>query len=316
MAVLIVRAEGVRRYLLEFPRDWYSHVPLPLVVALHDQGQTADEVRASWTLHRHNVVADGSALSKAVVIYPESERSGGGGGWNDGYTRSGQDGGADDVDFLDEVLEQALVWLQRAWRRERQVAAGVDVPWTVVDRQRRFLVGFGNGAVMAQRWFTSPSAPAFRGLALVQGTVGGARHGVDASVPARRVSWGPAGPPSYSLGVLFLHNGLDRDWASSEPDSLGVPGGAVSAAESEAVFGLGGQSQAAPDGLARWDESRLASVTAWTSVLGLPDWSGEGGYDAGDPAGNWVKVVEDPARAHGWTDADSVQVLQFFQALG
>lgn len=243
-------------------------------------------------------------LLRLVVVYAESERSGDGGGWNDGMTRQGQDTGRDDVRYLDTLVARVVDDLQRAWERERRVGGG---PARAIDRGRCFAVGLGNGAVMVQRWYQEGETP-LRGLAVVQGPSGGARHAFYASRhPFRRVNWAP-------LGVLFLVNGQDRDWADDRPGL--EPDGHFSEVEALTVYGDEGQAQGEPERLSRWNLLPVKSVEAWTSVFGLRPWSGTGDWRTQAPLfGFELRVRHRPKLAHGWLPQDRDEVLRFFSGL-
>jgi len=117
--------DGARRlFALYAPRALPQEQPAPLIVALHGRYSSAKALHAMSAL---TAVADARG---AVLVYPQ----GVGGFWNDGGHEMlrRNETPADDVGFIEALIEE----LSRA---------------RPIDRQRIYIVGYDNGALLGHR---------------------------------------------------------------------------------------------------------------------------------------------------------------------
>lgn len=135
--VLLASGGTQRRYRTHYPMVSGTG-PRPLIVALHQGASSPQSMEYSIGL---DAVADRLAL---YVVYPEAL----GGYWNNGRPNSvKRSGGINDAQFMIDVVENAKKKLP-------------------VDSKRIFIVGQGDGGIMAMQAVTA--APGiFRGVAVV-----------------------------------------------------------------------------------------------------------------------------------------------------
>lgn len=105
-----------RDYILHVPKNYKPNMPLPLVIAFHGMGETAQTMESDSDL---STKADGADF---IVVYPD----GIGNRWDVEGTKSA------DIPFVDALIVE--------------VSKKVDV-----DRARIFAVGMSNGGMMANR---------------------------------------------------------------------------------------------------------------------------------------------------------------------
>lgn len=153
-------------------RDYRLHVPItapdgprPLVIALHSGGSRPETIQYNVGL---DSVADRLGL---VVAYPEAV----GGHWNDGRKDNVKSsGGVNDVHFIEAVIRDV---------RKRQA----------VDLKRVFVVGHGDGGVMAT-CFARARPRAVAGIGLISSQL------PDSS---------GCKPPNRPISVLLVHGTAD-----------------------------------------------------------------------------------------------------------
>jgi polyhydroxybutyrate depolymerase len=114
--------DGLRTYILFTPDARPPAGELPLIVALHGGGGTAEQM---MSFSRFNAIA---AREGFAVVYPQ----GTGRRWNDGRVFRGRsETDSDDVAFI------------------RGVVADIATKGTPLDRQRIFAAGISNGGFMS-----------------------------------------------------------------------------------------------------------------------------------------------------------------------
>lgn len=131
-----------RTYRVYRPGTVDSHTPAPLVLVLHGNGSTGDEM-VQTTEFDTNADADGF-----ITVYPDGvERS-----WNGGFCcEPAPTLGVDDIAFLDALIPHL----------EHDYA---------IDPRRVFITGFSSGAIMAYR-FACQGSVAIAAIAPVAGTM-------------------------------------------------------------------------------------------------------------------------------------------------
>ncbi len=176
-AVLLDRRSSVvvggnRRTYLVTGRRGATTKPKSLVLALHGFGGDGRQFAYYTALHN-------AFPSEVVVAYPDAlspTQQGLKPGWNAQFCcGSGWKEKADDVSFLRALIEKLVVEF--------------DVP-----RDRVFMVGFSNGAFMAQR-FAAENPTLVRAIAVGSGTIGTVRN-----------SLRPTGP----VPILLMHGAKDQ----------------------------------------------------------------------------------------------------------
>lgn len=135
-----------RKILVNMPNALFTGARMPLIVALHGTGSSAEGMVQSANLYRLSETAG------AVVVAPQAL----GAAFNDGSGRGGPAAdGVDDVGFIeaaiDEVRDHALI-----------------------DPRRIYLVGFSSGASMAQRFLADSAYPVAAVAAPADGNYAGA----------------------------------------------------------------------------------------------------------------------------------------------
>lgn len=134
---------GVQRtYRLYTPASVDAHTAAPLVVVLHGNASTADDMVQT---SQFDLAADAHGF---ILVYPNGiERS-----WNGGFCcEPAPTLGVDDVGFLNALIPYLVA--QRA-----------------VNRQRVYMTGFSSGAIMAYRYACEGSQPV-TAIAPVAGTM-------------------------------------------------------------------------------------------------------------------------------------------------
>ena len=143
----IVIGDVTREYLVSYPSA--TQAPNKLIMGLH--GFSDSSRKFAYYTALHNVVDD-----RTIVVYPGAIKPRAGSimsGWNAGFCcGSGWIQKADDVAFIHALIEKLSV--------ENHIK-----PASV------FLVGFSNGAFMAQR-FASEKPQMIGGIAVASGTIG------------------------------------------------------------------------------------------------------------------------------------------------
>lgn len=135
-----------RRILVNVPNAVFTGNKMPLIVALHGTGSSADGMVAGANLYALSETAG------AVVVAPQAL----GAAFNDGSGRGGPAAeGVDDVKFIEAAIEEV-----------REHAA--------IDPQRIYLVGFSSGASMAQRFLADSNYPVAAVAAPADGNYAGA----------------------------------------------------------------------------------------------------------------------------------------------
>lgn len=131
-----------RTYRLYRPSSVEPHKPAPLVLILHGNGSTGDDM-AQTSEFDNNADADGF-----IAVYPDGiERS-----WNGGFCcEPAPTLGVDDISFLNALIPHL----------EQQYT---------VDPRRVFITGFSSGAIMAYRYACQGSI-AVAAIAPVAGTM-------------------------------------------------------------------------------------------------------------------------------------------------
>lgn len=112
-----------RTYLLHLPPVLQGATPLPLVVALHGRGGSAEQFSRD---DGFNVLADRDGV---VVVYPNTVDK----EWEDGREKPGPPRDIDDVGFLDALLDHLIAHYP-------------------VDPARIYMTGASNGAMMTYRF--------------------------------------------------------------------------------------------------------------------------------------------------------------------
>ncbi|MEM9445019.1 MAG: PHB depolymerase family esterase [Verrucomicrobiota bacterium] len=112
----------LRRYLYYIPQD-LPNKKRPLVFVLHEEGKDAEYMMTQTTKNRWNQLAD---QEKFIVIYPQGIHQ----SWNLDAADSHQLSHADDVGFIDAILDLALEEL-------------------AVDPQRIYVSGHSYGGMMS-----------------------------------------------------------------------------------------------------------------------------------------------------------------------
>ncbi|HEX6539477.1 MAG TPA: PHB depolymerase family esterase [Candidatus Dormibacteraeota bacterium] len=131
-----------RTYRVYRPGTVDPHTPAPLVLILHGNGSTGDEM-VQTTEFDNNADADGF-----IAVYPDGvERS-----WNGGFCcEPAPTLGIDDIAFLNALIPQ----LERSF---------------AIDSRRVFVTGFSSGAIMAYRFACQGTVP-IAAIAPVAGTM-------------------------------------------------------------------------------------------------------------------------------------------------
>lgn len=131
-----------RTYRLYRPSSVDPHKPAPLVLILHGNGSTGDEM-TDTTEFDTNADADGF-----IAVYPDGIRR----SWNGGFCcEPAPTLGVDDISFLDALIPH----LEQKYS---------------VDQRRVFITGFSSGAIMAYRYACQGSV-AIAAIAPVAGTL-------------------------------------------------------------------------------------------------------------------------------------------------
>ena len=164
--------QGSKRNYLVSGRHGATTKPKSLVVALHGFGGDGRQLAYYTALHN-------AFPAEVVVVYPDAvspTRQGLPPGWNAQFCcGSGWKQNADDVGFLRTLIERLV--------------AEYNVP-----RDRVFMVGFSNGAFMAQR-FATENPSLVRAIAVGSGTIGTTQNSLK-----------PTGP----VPILLMHGAKDQ----------------------------------------------------------------------------------------------------------
>jgi polyhydroxybutyrate depolymerase len=222
--VLISSGGTQRRYRIHVPMVPGSG-PRPLVVALHSGGSSPQGMEYSIGL---DSVADRLSL---FVIYPEAVS----GHWNNGRPNSAKrSGGIDDAQFIVDVVGHAI---------SRQP----------IDRKRVFVVGHGDGGIMAMN-VAATHSEVFRGV----GAVGGQM--VDLLGQPR---------PKTPMPALFIHGNADPvfPWQGVATAKDGGPLLSVDATV-KVYLALNGLGAAKPTVTAMPDRDAQDGTTVLRSVWG------------------------------------------------
>ena len=160
-----------------------------LVVALHGYGGSGRQFAYYTALHNafgNDTVGD--TVGDTVVVYPDAIKEGKA-GWNAQFCcGSGWKKGADDVNFLDVLITRLTA--------QHHIAA-----------DRVFVVGFSNGAFMAQR--LAVERPALvAGLGVMSGTIGTTTNSLRPTTP---------------VPILLTHGARDQRVAFNGGESPGDP---------------------------------------------------------------------------------------------
>lgn len=131
-----------RTYRLYTPASVHPHTPAPLVVVLHGNSSTADDMVQTT---QFDLAADAHGF---ILVYPNGiERS-----WNGGFCcEPAPTLGVNDLAFLDALIPH--VESQRS-----------------VNRERVYMTGFSSGAIMTYR-YACEGSQAVRAIAPVAGTM-------------------------------------------------------------------------------------------------------------------------------------------------
>lgn len=157
-----------RPYILNIPKQADGKAKLPLVVVLHDWTGSAVAAESYTQMELKSTKAG------FVAAFPEGTAR----GWNTGFKNLGADG-AEDVNFIDHVISDVA----------RQ---------TPIDPKRIFLVGHGNGGMMA---YVAGARLAQRvaAIGVVEGTLGFDRGEAKGEAPR----------PATPVSAIIIHGKLD-----------------------------------------------------------------------------------------------------------
>lgn len=159
-ALSLLHDNHPRQYFLHVPAAARTQRPLALLISLHDAGSHA-------SAHRHQTGFDALADSAGfVAAYPQAWRAKatGAAAWNTGdCCGDAGEAGIDDVGFIRALVETIAEQLP-------------------IDRERIYVVGVGQGAVLAHRLAQHPPTP-FAAVAAVAGTPPRADFDLAAPIP-------------------------------------------------------------------------------------------------------------------------------------
>jgi polyhydroxybutyrate depolymerase len=156
-----------RTYLVHVPSSYDDNMPIPLVIVLHGYTGTAEGMD---TLTGFTTKSDEEGF---IVVYPQGlvQR------WNVGFGSLKFD--ADDVSFINELIN----------RLEQKYA---------IDRNRIYVTGFSNGAMMAYLLGAELSNK-IAAIAPVAGSIGAITNNVLERIP----------DPSQPVSVIVFHGTAD-----------------------------------------------------------------------------------------------------------
>lgn len=166
----IVVGNVTRSYLISAPKSGTK--PTKLAIGIHAFGDNSR--RFAYYTALHNVAGDDT-----VVVYPNATQphtKGIKAGWNASFCcGSGWEDGADDVGFIEALIKNL----------SNQYG---------ITPKNTFLVGFSNGAFMAQR-FAAEKPELIGGIAVSSGTIG---------TKTRSIT------PRSPVPILLMHGSLDK----------------------------------------------------------------------------------------------------------
>jgi poly(3-hydroxybutyrate) depolymerase len=264
-----------RSFGFVLPPDWFDHVEsgnLALVVALHGGNQDITDfmnLRVQIDKLLTGVMHAGEPVEKQklVAIFPvglhgENTISG---SWRSGHVGGQPDPiGNDDVSFVFaciDLVDQMLV-------RELKRLLGLSVE-SVFHRDRRFIMGFSNGAAMVGRVLARRPGW-FRAAAMHSHVFSGYKH-VFLMADAANLEANVPSPNEIGLSLMHLVGDSDgRVLASPLPQGLGSTGIEGTPPETTASIDLhvGLAGARTPDQYYRYDLSIDSGVDAWAAAIG------------------------------------------------
>ena len=199
-----------RSYLLHLPPGYDASTRLPLVIAFHGLGMTADQMMALTNL---NPAAD---ASRFIVVYPQGVRD----RWNDGALGTpAERRNIDDIHFISTLIAS----LQQRY---------------AIDPRAIVATGFSNGAFLVHQLACQPTTP-LTAIVPVAGTMTSAvAHACRPDHPVKVVAFHGTSDPivDFSSGVFRNHPGMtvtpveatSRRWArinhcSTSPKQASLP---------------------------------------------------------------------------------------------
>ncbi len=133
------------------------------------------------------------------------------GSWNSGHMDNWSIiQNASDAKFIEEAVKRFTEWVQRIYLDRTGIKANV------VDPDRRFLVGFGNGGCMAYQ--SAVATDYWKAFAVINGSIGGIAQ---ENAPGSLVRWTPL-QTTTRKALLHIHDVTNREFQpgnlSSDPN--------------------------------------------------------------------------------------------------